>query len=131
MRISVVNFIILPRPNFSYEHVTPSQYKAMQLSGQIPMNAPIIASALLNQSSINPMVKNGQPAPPGLPSGTGAPTAPPPGGAEVRFLNMSNCQYEWYMKLMKSQGIPRHVVDSENVIETHPNAYFRLKIVAY
>ena len=53
----------------SYEHLTPSQYKAMQLSGQIPMNAPIIASALLNQSSINPLVKNGQPAPPG-PTGT-------------------------------------------------------------
>jgi len=69
-------------PPVGYEHVTPSQYKAMQLSGQIPMNAPIIASALLNQSSINPMVKNGQPAPPGAPSGAGAPTAPPPGGAE-------------------------------------------------
>ena len=66
--LSVVSLLFHCR----YEHVTPSQYKAMQLSGQIPMNAPIIASALLNQSSINPMVKNGQPTPAGP---TGAPPA--------------------------------------------------------
>ena len=100
---SIFNVKAFSPINFSYEHVTPSQYKAMQLSGQIPMNAPIIASALLNQSSINPMVKNGQPAPPGAPSGAGAPTAPPPGGAEVNSyfyshtLKISHCRYKSYI----------------------------------
>lgn len=63
-------------PPVGYEHLTPGQYKAMQLSGQIPMNAPIIASALLNQSSINSLVKNGQPN-----AASGNNSAPPTAGA--------------------------------------------------
>ena len=76
-----------------YEHLTPSQYKAMQLSGQIPMNAPIIASALLNQSSINPLVKNGQPVPAGNPGAPSAAAAAGGAGAEVIKSLMQLCYF--------------------------------------
>lgn len=46
------------------------------------MNAPIIASALLNQSSINPLVKNGQPVPAGNPGAPSAAAAAGGAGAE-------------------------------------------------